>query len=271
MWLDRSFGRGSYGWIRPWLAPYHEYTHFAYAALVSRLAKPGTRWLDAGCGHQILESRLENEEKELVSRVRLAVGCDAFTDSLRQHRTLEKLVSCNVDSLPFRDGTFDLVTLNMVAEHLLNPEQTFSEVARVLDTDGVLLIHTPNAKSYEVKLIRLAWSVVPRSVGLKTIRFLEHREPEDVFPTFYRANTRSRLTQLIPEAGLVEVDFQLIEHRPLFYFFAPLCILQILVARLLRTMGKQEICSGSFLGVYRRAQSGVRLREGSLIQSSVSH
>jgi ubiquinone/menaquinone biosynthesis C-methylase UbiE len=254
--LDQLLGRGSYRWIKPWLAPYQTYTYSAYAASVARLARPGIRWLDAGCGHQILESRLENEEKEIVGKAKLAVGCDACTDSLRRHRSLEKLVSCSVDRLPFREASFDLVTLNMVAEHLLDPQRTFAEIARVLQTGGLLLIHTPNASSYEVQMIRWGWKVVPKSVGLNMIRFLEHREPEDVFPTFYRANTRKQMSRLAPQAGLAEVEFQLIEDRPFFYFVAPLCALQILVAKLLRAVGREEFCSGSFLACYQKSPNG---------------
>ena len=252
MWLDRYLGRGSYRWIKPLLAPSDEYTYFVYARIVTRLARPGIRWLDAGCGHQILEPRLENDEKELVARAWLAVGCDAVVESLQRHRVLQNLACCNLNSLPFRDGSFDLVTLNMVAEHLVKPEQTFSEIARVLDTGGVLLVHTPNAESYEVKLVRFGWRIVPKSVGLKMVRFLEHREPEDVFPTFYRANTRSVLFTLMREFGLTEVEFQLIQGRPFFYFVAPVCVLEILFAKFLRAIRKHEASSGSFVGIYRR-------------------
>jgi SAM-dependent methyltransferase len=196
-----------------------------------------------------------SEEKDLVAKVRLVVGCDAFMDSLRRHRSLQNLVCCNIDSLPFRDRSFDLLTINMVAEHLINPKQTLSEFARVLDNDGLLVVHTPNAESYEVQLIRLGWKIVPKSLGLKLVRFLEHREPVDVFPTFYRANTRSDLRRLIPELGLTEVEFQLIEGRPFFYFLAPLSILEILFARFLRLIRKPEVSSANFLGVYRRTRA----------------
>src|ERR1700686_1363590 len=207
-WVDRYLGRGSYHWIRPLLAPYQEDTHLAYAGKLSRLVRPDIRWLDAGCGHKILARYHENEEREIVRRTRFAVGCDTFVGSPQQHRSLEKIVPCDLSSLPFSDGSFDLVTLNMVAEHLVEPSRVFSELARVLDRDGQLVIHTPCASSYEIWLIRLGWRVLPKSVGFWMIRFREGRDPGDVFPTFYRANTKRLLSNLMSEAGLVEEELR---------------------------------------------------------------
>jgi SAM-dependent methyltransferase len=254
-WVDRYLGRGSYRWIRPLLAPYQKDTHFAYSQTLSRLVRPGIRWLDAGCGHKILEPYLHIDEKQLVQKASIAVGCDTFLTSLQRHWSLQNIVSCNLDHMPFRDGSFDLVTLNMVAEHLLEPERTFSEIARVLNSDGRLLIHTPCASSYDIKMIRLGWKIMPRSVGLATIRFTEYREPDDVFPTFYRANTRRQLSSLMREADLVEEELKVIEGRPFFYFAAPLSVLEILLEWLLRAIGKNEVCPATFLGIYRRLGS----------------
>lgn len=250
--IDFYLGRGSYRWVRPLMSCHDEYSYYTYAQMLSRLVKPGVRWLEAGCGHQILENRLSAEEGELVRQCRLAVGCDVFTNSLKRHRSLEKVISCTVESLPFCDRSFDLVTLNMVAEHLPEPERAFSEIARVLDRGGVLLVHTPNASSYDVRLIQLGWKIFPRRLGLGMIRFLEQRDAEDVFPTFYRANTRTQLSDLARNSGLEQRELRAIEGRPLFYFGAPLCVLEILFRRVLKAIGRQDWSSGPFIGIYER-------------------
>jgi SAM-dependent methyltransferase len=252
VWLDYYLGRGSYRWIRPWLAPYQEDTYLVYSRTLSRLVRPSIRWLDAGCGRKILEPYLHIDEKELVQKASLAVGCDTFLTSLQRHWSLKNIVSCDLDRMPFRDRSFDLVTLNMVAEHLLQPERTFSEIARVLDSDGRLLIQTPSASSYDIKLIRLGWKIIPKRVGFAMVRFLEDREPPDVFPTFYRANTRRQLSSLMREVGMVEEELKLVEGRPFFYFAAPLSILEIVFEWFLRAIGKNELCPATLLGVYRR-------------------
>jgi 2-polyprenyl-3-methyl-5-hydroxy-6-metoxy-1,4-benzoquinol methylase len=45
--------------------------------------------------------------------------------------------------LPFEDGTFDLVTLLAVLEHVKEPQFVISEVARVLRPNGRLIMTTP--------------------------------------------------------------------------------------------------------------------------------
>jgi SAM-dependent methyltransferase len=253
--VDRYGGRGSYVWIRPWLAPHQRDTHVEYAGTLSRLVRPDVRWLDAGCGHKILARYHETEEREIVNRTRFAVGCDTFAGSALQHRSLKKIVPCDLNRLPFSDGSFDLVSLNMVAEHLAEPSRVFSEIARVLAPGGQLIIHTPCASSYEIWLIRLGWKLLPKRVGFWMIRFLEGRESGDVFPTFYRANTRRRLFRLMSEAGLEEEELRVIEGRPFFYFAAPLSILEIAFEWILRMIGKNEVCPATLLGIYRRPGS----------------
>ncbi|MGA7623044.1 MAG: class I SAM-dependent methyltransferase [Candidatus Acidiferrales bacterium] len=234
------------------MASYQEYSYFVEARQVQRLVDSETRWLDAGCGHQILELRLALEEKELVQRARLAVGCDAFVSSLSHHRSLQRRVACDLGTLPFVDGSFNLVTLNMVAEHLENPDAVVNELARVLEPGGVLLIHTPNAACYETKLVKLGWTIVPRSWAYSLIRFLEYREPEDVFPTFYKANTRGRILGLVSKVGMEEKEFTFVEGRPFFFFFAPASILELLFCRVLRKLMGKEFTAGTIIGVYRK-------------------
>ncbi len=252
-WLDRFLGRGSYHWLRPRLDPEIQYSQFVYAGLLEGLVTGQTRWLDAGCGHQVLEVRLRAEEEAMVSRAALAVGCDFVTESVGRHRSLRNLAVCRLDQLPFQGGRFDLVTLNMVAEHLRRPSDVIAELGRVVATNGLVVIHTPNAAAYQACLTHLVWAVVPRGLVYKLIRFLEHREPEDVFPTFYRANSRRRLRQLMGKAGFVEQRVQMVFERPVLYFFAPLSALEMLTVRLLRRLGLGEFCASTILGVYRSA------------------
>ena len=49
-------------------------------------------------------------------------------------------------SLPFKDATFDLVSLFSVIEHVENQEQALSEAFRVLKSGGALVIQIPNRR-----------------------------------------------------------------------------------------------------------------------------
>jgi SAM-dependent methyltransferase len=251
--VDGFVGRGSYHRVRRWLDPEWRYPHFVYAETVDELLKPGMRWLDAGCGHQAFEFRLSEQEKAAVARAACAAGCDAYLPALRTHRSLNKLVCCTLAALPFAPSTFDLVTLNMVAEHLSSPEVVFAGLVRILAPNGLLVVYTPNASGYETLLSRIGSSLLPRKWTHGIIRFLEHRESQDVFPTFYRANTCRRLRELLGASGLAQERISLLNGRPLLYFFAPLCALEILLNKVLRACGLREFVGGTILAVYRNS------------------
>src|SRR5947209_10324266 len=77
--------------------PQHHYLE----GLVSELS-PGTRWLDLGCGHQILPWAMDLDEKTMVSRCGIAVGLDLDLDSLRNHASISHRILGSGEQLPFR-------------------------------------------------------------------------------------------------------------------------------------------------------------------------
>jgi SAM-dependent methyltransferase len=145
----------------------------------------------------------------LAATPKLAVGCDLDEPAMRAHRSLTRVVSADLEHLPFGTETMDLVTSNMVVEHLDHPEAVFAEFARVLRPGGRVLVHTPNAYSYFVLGSRLLPSgpFKRRLAGA-----LDGRAESDVFPTRYRANTPSRLRALMLKAGLQEESCRLVAN-----------------------------------------------------------
>jgi len=53
-------------------------------------------------------------------------------------------ILANGENLPFPDNSFDLVLMQEVIEHLHDSDQVFSEIRRVLNPGGFLLISTPS-------------------------------------------------------------------------------------------------------------------------------
>jgi len=49
--------------------------------------------------------------------------------------------------LPFKEGAFDIVICSEVLEHLPDPEKAISEIRRVLVSDGLAIITTPNGSN----------------------------------------------------------------------------------------------------------------------------
>jgi len=250
--LDRYLGRGSYYWLKDRIHPQREYTQLTYARLIDEVLTPQTRWLDAGGGHKILEVTSPEDELAMVQRVRLAVCCDRVLDAIAKHRSISIGVGAALDHLPFRSESLDLITLNNVAEHLERPREALSEFARVLAPGGRVIIHTPNVSSYAVRVAELGRRILPKPFIMELIRYMDFREEEDVFPTYYRANTCADLAAAAGQAGLSTEKMLLVPERPLFYFIAPLCAAELAASRLMIRTGAERFAASVILAVFRK-------------------
>lgn len=209
--------------------PQHHYLE----ALLNALS-PGIRWLDLGCGHQILPWAMDLDEKTIVSRCGIAVGLDLDADSLRNHASIADRVLASGEQLPFRPGVFDLVTANMVVEHLTAPATVLGEVRRVLRPGGQFLFITPNLTS---PYIRVA-ARTPDGVKKTLARVFEGRAENDVFPTAYRMNTAESIRAAAEQAGFRVMR---LEHRNSTAITAPLGPLAIPELLFIRALGSSRL------------------------------
>jgi len=157
---------------------------------------PCRRLLDAGCGDgryfAVIAARPPTE--------RLA-GCDIAQRILDTARAtaaragLEpELVRANVESLPFEDGSFDLVLCSQVLEHALDPAAALRELARVLEPGGTLLLSTDHAGNTVTRAL-----FAPRNAVTGLLRLRNRRAPV-VWPE--RRFPLDELEGLIAEAAL---------------------------------------------------------------------
>jgi len=170
-----------------------------YALELDRLVPHGGSWLDIGAGHKIHWWWKEPSSEALAARAGFLAGCDVGADVL-QHPHLHDRRIADAANLPWGDATFDLVSANMVVEHLADPEAVFREVFRVLKPGGAFVFVTPNRK---YPIIRLAALLVPPRVRRWFGVWIERRSAEDVFITEYRCNTTEQITQLATTTGLL--------------------------------------------------------------------
>lgn len=80
-----------------------------------------------------------------------AFGIDLSLQSLRNTKTRfnsSRVAQGDAQALPFAGNTLDLVICSEVIEHLPNRDLFFSEAYRILRYDGVLILTTPNWKSW---------------------------------------------------------------------------------------------------------------------------
>lgn len=213
------------------LAPGLRYSQYLYEDVLKAYVAPGTKWLDLGCGHQVLPAWRASEEVELVRKCQVVVGLDYDLESLRKHRSISLRVRGDMSKLPFTTGYFDLATANMVVEHLREPEIQFQGVCRVLKSGGHFIIHTPNSRGYGTILARM----IPDPIKRKLVALLQARKSEDVFETFYRANTRQAIERLAEQSGLEVVKIKMIVSAAILAVVPFLAFFELLWIRLLMT------------------------------------
>jgi SAM-dependent methyltransferase len=209
-----------YWWLEPRIAPGLRYAQLAYEDVLFASVGPGVEWLDLGCGHSLLPEWRGERVQQLIRIPKRLVGLDPVHAALKQHGTIRLLVCGDGVRLPFPDSMFDLVTANMVVEHLADPETQFREVSRILKPGGRFVFHTPNGDGYPTRMARMAPDVV-RGLAAK---LLEGRSDDD---------TPARIEQLAGSAGLAVERIDLVRSTAMFAMIAPLAIAELLWLRAL--------------------------------------
>jgi ubiquinone/menaquinone biosynthesis C-methylase UbiE len=225
---DRRFR--FYWRMRAHIAPRLEFSQAIYERVLAD-AVPSRRWLDVGCGNKLLPAWRAPQAERLVRSVKHVVGVDYDHESLTQHRNISERVRADITTLPFRDGSFDVVTANMVLEHVKDPDRLLSEIFRVLAPGGVFIAHTPNLRGYATVLARL----LPEAVKPRIVGWLHGRAEADVYRTYYRINSESALRQTAARAGFSRVTVRHLVSDAQLVMIPPLVVLELLMIRLLMT------------------------------------
>jgi len=203
-------------------------SQYAYAGVLREALVGQGRWLDLGCGHGYFPLWVRERPLDLTSWD--SVGVDMDASSIRRHERLRWRVNGDIQHLPFADDSFDLVTANMVIEHVENPPALFSEIGRVLREGGIAIVHTPNVKGYTTVLARM----LPESFLGPLAAMLLGRRQEDVYPTFYRANSDGALRRAAAGSSVEVADIRYVESSPQFIRIPPLMVLELAAIRFLR-------------------------------------
>ena len=221
--------RSTYWSLKDIIAPDIVSTQIKYREILVKYLQTRPRWLDLGCGHQFLPDWAWVPDLELLRSLPRIVGVDYDFESLRQNTLLaHRVVRSDISALPFQAGAFDLVTANMVMEHVHEPERILNEVRRVLAPGGLFILHTPNRSS---PLISVA-ACIPQGPKNRMIKFLEGRREEDVFPTVYKMNTVQAIRRIGAETGFHVESSELLATEAATFVLGPLSIFELLYIRM---------------------------------------
>jgi ubiquinone/menaquinone biosynthesis C-methylase UbiE len=105
----------------------------------------GSSFLDVGCGagYSLMKARTELEcEIQGIDPVPGEHGVGRFMEDLWKQRPI---LHGSAENIPFLDSSFDVVYSSHVLEHVENEKTAILEMARVLKSDGRLIIGMPTA------------------------------------------------------------------------------------------------------------------------------
>jgi SAM-dependent methyltransferase len=246
------------------------YSHWEYETGRSLLAEyaahfgplGGTTVLDIGCG-------LGGKTVAYAEAGARAVGVDIAPEHVTQSVSFAlsrgaavPFLVGDAGSLPFRDGTFDLVVANDAMEHFTDPRSALAELVRVVRPGGVIyLFFTPWGSplgSHLYDYIRTPWChlVFPeRLLGAVLATVLERRgsadpagEADSLIDAYHAELNRltvRRYRKIVADTPGIEVVTE--ERRPpKFSFLSPLTRIPLL----------GELFTGTVISFLRKKQEG---------------
>ncbi|MEX2586897.1 MAG: class I SAM-dependent methyltransferase [Actinomycetota bacterium] len=160
---------------------------------VQALIDPDMTVLDFGAGRG-LPGAPDNPPGQLArvqGKCRRLIGAD-IDPAVLDNPSIDEAIVLSDGSIPLPDGSVDLAFSWAVFEHIRDPEPTARELTRIIKPGGWLCSWTPNRWGY----VGIGGRMVPNRVHAKLLAYLapgSGRTDSDVFPTFYRLNTRSAL------------------------------------------------------------------------------
>jgi 2-polyprenyl-3-methyl-5-hydroxy-6-metoxy-1,4-benzoquinol methylase len=171
--------------------PFNERRHRAHAKLLDAVGREN-RVLDVGCSSGYLAA-------PLAARRNTIVGVELDAAAARDAQAFcEQVLLGDVETmeLPLEPGSFDVVLLGDVIEHLHDPVDTLRRLRRFLRPGGRLVLSTPNVANWAIRLSLLAgrWRYTDRGILDRTHTHLF---------------TRATLREAIESAGYVvdRIDF----------------------------------------------------------------
>jgi|SRR3989304_8897977 len=108
--------------------------------LLGKIIRSSLRILDLGCGEG---TRLNYLCKNPDSCVGVDISSKAVEIAKKKYARISFL-NANLEKLPLKDESFDLVYSAFVLEHLDQPERVINEAVRVLKKGGRMLLVAPN-------------------------------------------------------------------------------------------------------------------------------
>lgn len=108
------------------------------------LSLQGKTLLDIGCGNGLYTIRFAEGARRTIG---LDIADEPLNEARRNRAQLKggaEFVRASAESLPFSDGTFEVVLAIEVLDHIENQDSILKEANRILNDSGYLVVYVPN-------------------------------------------------------------------------------------------------------------------------------
>ncbi len=179
---------------------------YRFFSRIQTLLRDDSVVLDVGCGtgfHRSLAEGFLREVQVVGGKSRRVIGIDVTRDSA-SNDAIDEFRLIEGGAWPVEDSSIDLCVSDWVVEHVEDVDAYFREAFRVLKPGGCLCFRTPNRFHYS----SLAAWLIPDALHHRVRQLAGHpHEEEDVFPTYYRANTVGRCRRLLRRHGFEDLVY----------------------------------------------------------------
>lgn len=164
--LARIYGEDYWKSDNPKMRGYADYareamlylkTYTRRMKLVRRWLRPGARILDVGCAAGYFLRVVQRDGHDVLGIEPSEPIARAAVRDLGAERIHVGTLATAPPELGYRPGSFDLITMWDVIEHIPDPQQSLHQVRELLAPGGHLLLETQNVGSLWARLLGRRW------------------------------------------------------------------------------------------------------------------
>lgn len=149
--------------------------------------------LGSGVGNFVVACRRKRLTAFGIEPDRIGQGAKVTSIQIARLRLSSPVFVSGVgEELPFPDGSFDLVAMNQVIEHIVNQSSVMEEAVRVVRRGGAVYVACPNYLRFYEPHYKIFWiPLLPKPLGRLYLR-LRGRSPALLNQITYTTNSRLR-------------------------------------------------------------------------------
>lgn len=220
--------------------PFYEDKARPFGAFLDKYLSSSSILIDVGCGNG------KGTPFSYRDKTRISLGIDISWD-LKENATVHYKVMGDAYKLPLYDNSVEIVVCQELIEHLHSPQDLFFEVWRVLKDRGIFVLMTPNLCCWRVMVSKMTPYWFHKLMNKQLYGVEEH----DVFPTYYRVNTPSKIDRHLRNVGLRRLERAFYEPSPATLTFSLLTTyLEILYTKFVRKFKFLAALGGIIMASY---------------------